>query len=164
MKIEEDRDASVSRALAAKFLALILQESSRFRMDSTELRRERTMGLGTNTSTECGQPSGKHTTENGKKADENESRVFDKFGKSLTRTNDSKICSQKGNDYPVEQFGVVPEKEANCMEEGSAMYPSRNATQSRIEGEEEEKVGPPPERNPLKNGPGTESTIFLGRP
>ncbi|CAL7936077.1 unnamed protein product [Xylocopa violacea] len=158
-KIEKRAETTASRFLARKLLALLLEESSAFRINSRELLR------GIDPEKEADHSS-KERVAKEEQVDRDDATVNDKSAEFLTRAatdKDNEIRPLEEDDYPDEQFGVVPEVGANCTEEKSVIHSSKNATQSRSGMlEAEDGVGPPPETSCLKNGRGAESTISFG--
>ncbi|XP_076247250.1 uncharacterized protein LOC143187131 [Calliopsis andreniformis] len=72
---------------------------------------------------------------------------------------DTEICS-KQDDYLGEQFGIFPERGANCTEEKSIMHSEDTSSQ----GEEKEKVGNLPIVEMLRGTRDAESSTSLVRP
>lgn len=174
MKIEERPESRTSRCSVENIAASILRVSDEPEMGSSERSSEKIITLEAGASEGAVALAGNELTE-GKKGkdceissldDESHSeRAVDSSAERLSPSReDTEICSQKEGDYLGEQFGILPEKGANCTEERSIMHSGKNATQSREEKKEKDLLGPPPAAGSLKNGRETDSTMSLLRP
>ncbi|XP_076686751.1 uncharacterized protein LOC143378709 [Andrena cerasifolii] len=174
MKIEERPESRTSRCSVENFAASILRVSDEPEMGSSERSSEKIITSEAGAAEGAVALAGNELTE-GKKGtdceissldDESHSeRAVDRSAERLSPSReDTEICSRKEGDYLGEQFGILPEKGANCTEERSIMHSGKNATQSREGKKEKGSLGLPPAADSLRNGNETDSTVSLLRP
>ncbi|XP_076385680.1 uncharacterized protein LOC143264077 [Megachile rotundata] len=140
MKIKGNAESLLIRSLAEMFLASILRNSNVFRAQIEEIN-------------ECSMKEEKKASDVSLDDESRSKNLAVKFERHLTLAEESdKICSEVQDDYPGKQSGMLPEKEANLLEEEAVMHSNKEVTQCRAEElEEGAEVGPPPNESPTKD-------------
>lgn len=159
MKIEEPSE--VEESLLENFPASVTQEGSNFRAKWSKQFGEKIITLEESPSESDVYSLQKKLIkkENCAASLENESQKMGFDGFEEGSTVNVEICS-KEDDY-LEQFGIIPEKEANCAEEKSIMQSEKNTTPPREE-EKEKELGSSSDAELLRNSR-NEPTISLVR-